>query len=216
MKKFCFFVLSVVIMSMLVGCDNGLSKQQKLVSEYRDDYLVGSSESFSAEAVTGYRESPFAIDGISSENKTDFFLLTLTPKIYDPTREYGYCVNIGGKTYEGSFNKHPFENTYSFELNVRLSGGAVAVTVDGEEISLTSIKTEQFITPDKAFEIAIDRLGDTATVKSGEYEIYVRLIANPISASGGYFWYVAFVDVDGETVAVLIQPETLEIVAVRE
>jgi len=203
-------------MSMLVGCDNGLTKHQKLVSEYRDDYLVGSSESFCAEAVTGYRENPFSIDGISSENKTDFFLLTLTPKSYDPTREYGYSVNIAGKTYEGSFNKHPFENTYSFELNVRLSGGTVAVTVDGEEISLTSIKTEQFITPEKAFEIAVDRLDSTAIVKGGKYEIYVRLIENPINASGGFFWYVAFVDESGETVAVLIQPETLEIVAVRE
>ncbi len=53
-------------------------------------------------------------------------------------------------------------------------------------------------------------------IKSGDYEIYVRLIPNPVNAAGGYFWYVAFVDINKETVAVLIEPESLEIVAVRE
>ena len=217
MKKIRIFVLFVVIMSVfaLVACSGALGKYEKSVSEYRDNVYVGSTSSFKAEAVSGYREAPFEIDG-KSGTKSDFCLVTITPASYDPTREYTYTVTIGGVEYTGDLVKHPFENTYSFEVAARCEDSTLIVTVDSENIELTSVKTEQYITPEKAFEIALKRLGGTEIVKRGEYEIYIRLIANPINAAGGYFWYVAFVDQNQETVAVLIHPETMEITAVRE
>lgn len=217
MKKIRIFVLFVVIMSVfaLAACSGALGKYEKSVSEYRDNVYVGVSSGFTAEAVSGYRESPFAIDG-KSESKADFCLVTVTPNSYDPTKEYTYTVTLSGVEYTGDLVKHPFENTYSFEVAARCQDNTLTVTVDGENIELTSVKTEQYITPEKAFEIALKRLSGTEIVKSGEYEIYIRLIANPINAAGGYFWYVAFVDQNQATVAVLIHPENMEITAVRE
>ena len=46
-------------------------------------------------------------------------------------------------------------------------------------------------------------------------EIYVRLMENPIDGSGGYFWYVAFVGEDKNTVAVLLRGDTGAVGAVR-
>ena len=41
----------------------------------------------------------------------------------------------------------------------------------------------------------------------------MRLIANPINAEGGYFWYVAFM---GEkNLAVLLNRKTAEVIAVK-
>lgn len=217
MKKISIFVIVLVIMSafVLASCSGGLGKYEKSVSEYRDNVYIGSSENFSAEAVTGYHETPFVIDG-KSDNKSDFLVVTITPKDFDPTAEYKYKVTVGGVEYEGDFVKHPFENTYSFEIAARCLENGLSVAVDGESIELTSVKNENFISPEKAFEIALKRLEKTDIVKSGNYEIYIRLIANPVNASGGYFWYVAFVDESQDTCAALIQPETMEITAVRE
>ncbi len=198
---------------LLSGCSHGL-RSNKNVSEYRDNVYTGSSANFDAEAVTGFREMPFVIDGVSGE-KSDFFLVTIKPKNFDPTKEYGYKFVLDGAEYEGKLVKHPFENSYSFEAPVRASDDSLSVEIDGEKIELTSIKTELFITPEKAYEIAKKRL-ENSEVLSGKNEIYVRLIFNPVNAAGGYFWYVAFVNENKETAAVLIDPESMEIVAVRE
>lgn len=217
MKKIRFFAVIVVLLSAfaIVACSGGLGKYEKNVSEYRDNVYIGSSENFTAEAISGYREKPFTIDGTSGD-KADFCLVTITPVQFDPTTAYKYKVTLGGVEYEGDFVKHPFENTYSFEIAARTTENSFIVEVDGESIELTSVKSEQFISPEKAFEIALKRLNGTQIVSSGNYEIYIRLIANPISSAGGYFWYVAFVDVNQETCAVLIEPESMEIIAVRE
>ena len=47
-------------------------------------------------------------------------------------------------------------------------------------------------------------------------EVYVRYLENPISSAGGYYWYVAFCPQKYEVYAVLIDPITREITAVRE
>lgn len=208
-------VLLVVLTSVfLTGCTGKLGKYQKSVSEFRDEVLTGSSENFYAEAMSGYREKPFDIDGVSGE-KTDFCIVVITPKNYDPTLNYTYKITLNGVDYQGDFVKHPFENTYSFEVCARCSN-SLTVTVGNENIELASVKNENFISAEKAFELALKRLSDTKTVKEGKFEIYIRLISNPVNASGGYFWYVAFVDANKETSAVLLNPESMEIVAVRE
>lgn len=217
MKKIRFFVIMLVLLSVtcLIACVGPMGKYEKSISEYRDNVFIGSCESFSAEAVSGYRETPFTIDGKSGA-KADFCLVTITPADFDPTEEYKYKVTLNGVEYEGDFVKHPFENTYSFEIAARCNENSFVVTVGEVNIELTSVKNENFILPEKAFEIALKRLSNCEIVKSGNYEIYIRLIANPINAAGGYFWYVAFVDDEQETCGVLIEPETMEITAVRE
>lgn len=214
MKRSIFVVMSLILSAvMLTACSGGLSRN-KNVSEYRDNIFVGSSEHFTVEAMTGFREAPFEIDGISGD-KCDFCLVTVKPKDFDPTAEYTYKLTYDGSEYEGEFVKHPFESTYSFEIPVRIEGDGISVEISGETAELTSVKTELYITPEKAFEIAKKRLSDSEVYR-GKNEIYVRLISNPVNASGGYFWYVAFVSEEKETAAVLIEPETMEIVAVRD
>lgn len=215
MRKFNFFAIALAIMSLfaLTSCSGALGKYAKKVSEYRDDVLVGESANFCAEAMSGYHENPFVIDGTPGATN-DFLLVKISPKSYDPTAQHKYAVTVDGVEFTGDFVKHPFENTYSFEIAARASG-SLSVDVDGEKIELVSVKTENFVSPEKAFEIALKRLSGCDVIKGGEYEIYIRLIANPVNASGGYFWYVAFVDRSGETCAVLIEPESMEIVAVR-
>lgn len=218
MKKIGFFVLfSLVLTSVffLTACSDGLGKHEKNVSEYRDNVFVGSNSDFKLEAMSGYRESPFEIDG-KSNDKVNFCLVTITPTNFDPTLAYRYKVTLNDVEYEGECVKHPFANTYSFEVAARCMENSFVVEIEGQSIELTSVKSELFITPEKAFEIAYNRLKNCEIIENGRYEIYIRLIVNPINATGGYFWYVAFVDETQDICAVLIEPETLEITAVRE
>ncbi len=218
MKKFVFFILFSLLLTsvfFLSACSDGLGKHGKNVSEYRDNVYVGSNSDFKLEAMSGYREAPFNIDGVSGD-KVDFCLVTITPANFDPTATYRYKIKLNDVEYEGDCVKHPFANTYSFEVAARCLSDSFAVEIDGQSIELASVKSELFITPEKAFEIAFKRLGNGEIIKNGRYEIYIRLIVNPINTSGGYFWYVAFVDEKQDVCAVLIEPESMEITAVRE
>lgn len=218
MKKFGFFILFSLLLTsvfFLSACSKGLGKHEKNVSEYRDNVYIGADDAFTLEAMTGYRETPFEIDG-KSGNKADFCLVTVSPKEFDPTVCYSYKLTIGGVEYKGECVKHPFANTYSFEVAARCDENSFSVEINGRSIDLISVKNEQFISPEKAFEIAYKRLKDSDIIKNGKYEIYIRLIKNPVNSTGGYFWYIAFVDEEQETCAVLLQPETMEITAVRE
>lgn len=218
MKRFGFFILfSLVLTSVffLSACSNGLGKHEKYVSEYRDNVYVGSNSDFKLEAMSGYREAPFNIDGVSGD-KVDFCLVTVSPVNFDPTATYHYKIKLSDVEYEGECVKHPFANTYSFEVAARCLSDSLTVEIDGQSIELASVKSELFITPEKAFEIALKRLNGCDIIENGRYEIYIRLIVNPVNTSGGYFWYVAFVDEEQDICAVLIEPESMEITAVRE
>ncbi len=218
MKKFVFFILFSLLLTSVFffsACSNGLKKHGKQVSEYRDNVYVGSNSDFKLEAMSGYREAPFSIDGVSGD-KVDFCLVTITPTNFDPTATHRYKIKLNDVEYEGDCVKHPFANTYSFEVAARCLTNSFTVEIDGQSIELSSVKSEMFITPEKAFEIAFKRLGNSEIIENGRYEIYIRLIVNPINTSGGYFWYVAFVDEKQDVCAVLIEPESMEITAVRE
>ncbi len=217
MKKLRIIILVSAIMSvfLLASCQSGIDKYRKKIAEFRDDVLGGESANFTASAVTGYREEPFEINGVANA-QCDFCVVTITPKNFDPSVCYKYKATVNGTEYSGDFVKHPFENTYSFEIAARCETGNMTVSVDDETIELSSVKTDEFITAEKAFETALKRLNGSDIIKSGKYEIYIRLISNPVNAAGGYFWYVAFVDENKDTCAVLIEPTTMEITAVRE
>ena len=84
--------------------------------------------------------------------------------------------------------------------------------INGTEIGLQSVRSEDFIDGEKAYNVAYSKLSDSPIIVNGEYEVYVRLIENPVNSQGGYYWYVAFVD-GKDTAAALIDPVTAEVIA---
>jgi len=88
-----------------------------------------------------------------------------------------------------------------------------------ENISAKSVLTYQMIDYAKALEIAESKLRNSIEVfkQNGELqcEIFIRLISNSIDNAGGFHWYVAFIGSDQTVFAVLIEPITMQVVAIR-
>ena len=84
---------------------------------------------------------------------------------------------------------------------------------------MQSVVTGDNIGAEKALTIALDKLkNELKRFRSKgklHAEIYVRLMENPIDGNGGYFWYVAFVGADKDTVAVLLKSDTGAVSATR-
>ncbi len=221
MKKFVS-VIFCLLCFMLTACVTPLEKREPNLSELRDEVLTAASDSMSVSLVSGVREEPFVIDGSAGE-KQPFTVVTISPKGFRDSATFAYELHLGDSKLSGNFSKHPFKNTWSFEVGERVTGSvALTVTSDGyaENFELKSVKTDTAISADEALEIAEIRLKSRIKemTEGGllRAEVYVRYLENPISSDGGYYWYVAFVPDKYTVYAVLIHPETKEIVAVRE
>jgi hypothetical protein len=223
MKKRIFLIGFIVVFSLAVfaACMPSGVKQNPRLSELRDNILVGEAGGYRVVAVTGMRENPFAIDGISQKEKVNFTVITVTPVTYLPGIEYEFEVKIGANEYKGKLVRHPFNNTYSTEIAVATLENSLEFIIKGAPnatVTLTSVKNENYIDADKAYSIAYNKLKSNIEDKSKdkEYEIFIRLIENPVNSSGGYYWYVAFIFEDDTTYACLIEPTSMEIVAVKD
>lgn len=224
MKKRIVIFLSVLLLSasavFLSACSAPDITQNQRLSELRSDILCGSAGDYSVVLVTGIRENPFEIDGVSQADKVYFTVITVTVANYDPLSEYNFTVSIGGQSYTGKLSRHPYNQSYSAEINALTDVPQMLLTLSrgatDTEITLNSVKGEDFISAQKAFEIAEKELKDAVAALETDYEIFVRLIENPINPGGGYFWYVAFISTNKTTLGVLIDPVTMKIDAVRK
>ncbi len=212
MKKYALIIILCVIVSSLTGC-SALEKDESRISELRDGVFFAVGEDIEVSLITGVREEPFTPDGQSGE-KREFSLLTILPKKANASILYSFELIYGDRVYGGEMNKHPLKNSFSYEIDERITE-ACSVTIIApnyaQTFSLKSVIDEEFITADEAYRIAKKEL------RSPNGEIFVRLLQNPLTPSGeGYYWYIAFVESNYRIKAVLIEPISKEIVAKRE
>lgn len=204
------FVLCVFLY-MFSGCTS-LRSDIERVSELRDEVFAAQAEGMSVTLITGIREEPFVIDGKSGEKK-DFSVLTVIPSFEQVSSSYSFELKVGEASYRGEMKRHPLKSSWSYELDVRITDEC-SVTISTlertEELTLASVKTPDTITVERAYTIAC------AELDSPDGEIYIRLLENPLTASGGYYWYVAFIGENYALKAVLLEPLTGEVVAKRE
>lgn len=222
MKRAIVILLLLLSGSMLVSCSGPVEKNYDKLSELRTVVYDGGDETLKISAISGQKEEPFIIDGVA-EGMTDLTLITIIPSQFDESVEYSYKVTISDVEYEGNFVIHPFEDSLSAMLPQKTFASVldISITCGGKstDYELISPITEKYIDADKALEIALRKLSGQIKSLGAEglsYEIYLRLTANPISNAEGYYWYVAFVGSDDTTYAALIDPETMEIVAIRD
>lgn len=221
MKKLLSLIVCALCL-VLIACDTPIEKRQPNLSELRDVVMTAQSDRMKISLMSGVRENPFVIDGVPGE-KTPFTVVTVTPSGFDESTVFSYSIYLGEEKAEGTFSKHPFKNTWSFEIPKQaLDNVALTVTAEGyaENFELSSVKTADMIGAEEALEIAEIRLKDRIKEHTSggtlNAEIYIRFLENPISSEGGYYWYVAFVPDKYEVYAVLIDPISREIAAVRE
>ncbi len=208
-------------LSALCGCGSSqLEKNMNNVSELRNRLFAAESADYKLTAISGVREEPYSLDGVSS-NKRDFTVLTVTPTVFSAAQSYRYKTEINGTTYEGDLLPHPFAQSLSVDIPATATGDFTVTVFGGGEqtFELKNSVQGEIISAEKAFDIALDKLKNELKKfrSKGKLhaEIYVRLMENPIDGNGGYFWYVSFVGEDKVTVAVLLRGDTGAVAATR-
>lgn len=215
------FLMVLSTFCALSGCGkSNLEKYAADISELRQYLFAAESADYKVTAVAGRREDPYALNGVSAQ-KRDFTVVTVTPTVFKPDKNYRYRAEIAGNVYEGDLLPHPFAQSLSVDIPVTAqSDFTLTLVCDGEwNFEMKNAVSGELISAEKAFDIALEKLKTELksfrTKGKLNAEVYVRLMENPIDGSGGYFWYVAFVGEEKHTVAVLLKGDTGAVSAVR-
>lgn len=220
-KILCAALIAAAVCACLCGCGKtNLEKYSSSISELRENLYAAENAEYKVTAISGMREDPYELDG-ASKGKREFTVITITPANFDAGANYRYRVVVGDETYEGDFLPHPFAQSLSADIPKTVTSEfTVAVICGGEQtFEMENAVTGELISAEKALTIALDKLkNEIKRFRSKgklNAEIYVRLIENPIDGNGGYFWYVAFVGAEKDTVAVLLTGDTGAVSALR-
>lgn len=215
------FAALLLVWQSFCGCSgSNLDKYAESISELREHLFAAESAEYKITAISGIREDPYALDG-ESKDKREFTVLTVTPAHFAADSTYRYRVQIGEQTFEGDLMPHPFARSLSADIPVAAKEAfSVCVACNGEQtLELADAPVGDNIGAEKALTIALDKLkNELKRFRSKgklHAEIYVRLMENPIDGNGGYFWYVAFVGENKDTVAILLKSDTGAVSATR-
>ncbi len=181
------------------------------ISERRSGYYVGEADGYSVTAVSGVREDPYTADGKAGKLKA-YTLITLTPSDFDIDAVYTFAVESGGSSYGGTLIVHPFAASFSAEFDAEIKTEFSVTIKRGDKsvtVPLRSLVTSDMISYDRAIDAA-----NTALHPSGDYEIRVRMIRDPLGGDG-VCWHVSFITSDSNK-SVLLDPVTAKVLAKKE
>lgn len=206
---FCSIAVLAVIFFLFCNTSS-IKKNYRNISDYRYVALRYACDGYTLNIISGVRETPYELDGKCADGKTEYTVFTVIPASDFDASNMALHAAVKGTEYDLVLSRHPFKNSYSTEISTALDEDTaeLTLTVNGENVTAAAPIVE--IDGDRALAIAFDSV-DTG---KGEYEIYLRISENTVTAAGGWYWYVAFVYAD-RTDSVLINAENGEVAAIR-
>lgn len=220
MKKKLFFCVLCGLLCfgfVFYGCSsNVLALSESRVSDMRSNYFEGQTASWYVSFSSGLRESPYTLDGVS-ENTVEFGVVTILGKSSQSSANLTYTVSINDLEYSGEFEASPFDDTYAGDICKNVSNADVIfITVsDGgsaETASMTCASCDFTVSAEQALELAVSEVQTELKTMSDSqsFEVYVKIVADITQAVPEKYWFVMFLSADGDSISVLINPETGE------
>lgn len=206
-----------------VGCGKSKINLNDYLIEQRENLFTASDDLYSVSFSTGTRETDYNFDGIINE-KVPFGVLTLTRNENLPLANdtYTYIVTINEQTFTGFLEKGN-NNSYSADLEVNTVGDEtinVQISFTGYTFNqdLTNTSSSFQVDSTTALNIAQDELGEDIENllkdKNVKIEVVMKLMKDYSSEElKNYYWYVGIISTNGDTLGILIDANTGDIIA---
>ncbi len=224
MKKKILIIL--VLMCSLVGltaCKSNKVNLSDCVIEERNNLFVAEDSLYTATFSTGMREEDYNLDGVVN-NLVPFGVITLARNDRSPLADdsYTFIIKIDGESYTGFLLKSPVDNTYSVDIGQSASDDAVVelqITFTGYSFNKTlgCVSSEFSVDKTRALEIASTELeegiSNITSDKNNKIEVIMKIMKDYSSEEKSYYWYVGIVSTNGDTLGILIDTNTGDIIA---
>ena len=219
--RYLFSVLPLCVAFMFAGCGvtaEDLTKNH--LAELQNNFFVGTTQNFKVSLWSGTREEPYEPNGELGE-LVDFCIISVVPVGDVNTFGLNYTVEVNDMTYNGEFEKSPFDNSLAADIGVSVEDTDTIyayIIMDGvsEVGKLECVSSGFAIKNTDALNIVVDNFGENILTLSNNGEIPVEAYCKIISTDknlGVYFWYVRVVNAEGQDISVVIDPNSGEIIA---
>lgn len=223
-KKILIFMLLAISLFSLTACKSNKIDLNDYLIEKRVNLYTAEDDLYSVTFSSGTREENYAFDG-QVGNMIEFGALTFSrlDGLSLANDSYTYTVTINENNYTGFLDKSEIDNSYSADIGVAAPNDAtinVQISFTGYSFNQDLINTSSSFSIDssRAIEIANDELQDSLeTMKKnndGKIEAVIKNVKDySNSESLHYYWYVGAVASDGDTIGILIDAASGEVVA---
>lgn len=214
-KYFLPFLTLLLALPLFGGC--GKYDYYAHVSDERSDLFCAECEDFSLTVSCVRREYPYLLDGIAAPVNTllEAVLTETAPSGAEYELYFLEDVPRGG---DMSFRSVTGDHYYSRTVQAFPEGSlSVRVVKDGtpRDLALTSVKTEQTISPQQALHFAVEAEKEyiRAHTKNGKFcgEFQVRLLRRDKN-----YYYVGIIDEQGNILSLLLDSGSGKVLARRE
>ena len=223
-KKLIIFALLAISIFSLTAC--GKKEEINLANytiEERDALYTAKDDIYSVSLSSGLREIDYDLDGVINE-KTNFALLTFNRNNNQPLANdtYSYSVKINEDIKTGFLDKNPTNNSYSSDLEIEIPTNStveVKISFTGYNFNQTLTNTYSEFTVDKstALNIANEHLCEyvkNILNNNSNIEVVMKILKDYSDTElKTYYWYVGAVSTKGETLGILIDANSGEIIA---
>ncbi|MBQ8615213.1 MAG: hypothetical protein IJ415_01435 [Clostridia bacterium] len=222
-KKILIIAMFMLCVFGFVGCGKSKINLSDYLIEQRENLFTASDDLYSVSFSTGTREADYNFDGILNE-MVPFGVLTLTRNENLPLANdtYTYIVTINEQTYTGFLEKGN-NNSYSADLEVNTIGDeAINVQISftgytfNQDLSNTSSSFQ--VDSNTALNIAQEELNEDIenllNDKNVKIEVVMKLMKDYSSEElKNYYWYVGIISTNGDTLGILIDANTGDVIA---
>lgn len=222
-KKFLLFLLLLVSIIPLSACGKTSINLNDYLIEERNHLFTANDEMYNITLSTGMREKDYNFDGIVGE-KVEFGVLTFARLDNAPLSndQYNYVVQINEETLSGNLEKNPTNNSYvvDLEMSVPIDATiAVQINFTGYTFkqTLTNSSNDFAVDSENALKIANKELQDNLvnlTQNNTKIEVVMKILKDNSNVElNHYFWYIGVISTNGDTLGILIDANTSEIIA---
>lgn len=222
-KKILIFALLAISTLSLSACGQSSVDLKNYLIEERTNLFTASDDIYSTTFSTGKREADYNFDGVINEMQ-DFGILTLSRNDNSSlaTDTYTYILTINDEQHTGFLTKNPTDNNYSADLGVTAKNDdiiKVQISFTGYTFNkdMSNISNEFSVDSNAALKIANKQLKEdieNVTQDNAKIEVVMKILKDYSSGDlKNYYWYVGVVSTNGETLGILIDSSSGNVVA---
>ena len=227
LKFLNFFTVGIFacLLFFLSGCGFEIDKEIKNnLSDVRYNLFDAKTDNFKINFMSGMREEPYVYDGIHN-TLCEFGVLTVIffDNVEFETLDFLLLdENETGITrHSGVLERNPRNNSFMADIEEIVTDSAILtlqISALGEEkIKLKCTSNDWAVQYNDALSIALSHIQDQAKSyfknKRFTAETYMKIIYDENANLDEYFWYFGILPQDGESLSIIINTATGEIIS---
>lgn len=223
-KKILVFMMLIVSVFSLSACGKSKINLADYLIEERTTLFTAYDEVYSSTLSSGLREKDYNFNGVV-DTKVDFAILTLSRKDNQPLANdtYTFIVNINGTPHTGFLTKNETNNSYSTDLGIKVNPTDevnVQISFTGYTFNQDLTNTSNSFNVDSGTALSIankelaEEIKNITSDKNVKIEAVMKILKdNSNLETESYYWYVGVISTNGETLGILIDANTGDIIA---